>query len=470
MTRPDRLIQITVVFLAVGAALAGNANGQTRSTDRFLRVPSSAYPTIQSAIDAAPNGMKIVVAPGTYSETLLVQGKIVHIRGSEDPSQTTIAGDRPRGIVPANAAVGLVNYKNGGGGTLYGFRLVGGDAGITGRGLRGDRAAGREALRLDIRNVEISGSGRGILWDSPAAIVVSNSKISDTWGNGVSLLQGLLKSSYLTIVDAGQVGIYVANADATFDNVVSGFNASAGFYIYKSHVFITDSSVFDNVVAGVWAVHSDLTAYGTSSYANKANDVHRFGDGWVMLLSNANLDVSAKTLELLTTAAPKISQVAILGNPGSLNESAMLKSIQAAARNVGVAVMTVEATTPGEIEIAFAAMVQQRANAVVIAGDAFLTMQASQIAGLAIKYRLPSITQSPRYAAAGGLMSYGQNPTEGYRRAAAYVDKILKGADPGSLPIEQPTRLEFVINMKTADTLGLTIPAALLLRADAIIR
>lgn len=187
-------------------------------------------------------------------------------------------------------------------------------------------------------------------------------------------------------------------------------------------------------------------------------------------LSNANLDVSAKTLELLTTAAPKISQVAILGNPGSLNESAMLKSIQAAARNVGVAVMTVEATTPGEIEMAFAAMVQQRANAVVIAGDAFLTMQASQIAGLAIKYRLPSITQSPRYAAAGGLMSYGQNPTEGYRRAAAYVDKILKGADPGSLPIEQPTRLEFVINMKTADTLGLTIPAALLLRADAIIR
>jgi len=290
MTRPDRLIQITVVFLAVGTALAGNANGQTRSTDRFLRVPSSAYPTIQSAIDAAPNGMKIVVAPGTYSETLLVQGKIIHIRGSEDPSQTTIAGDRPRGIVPANAAVGLVNYKNGGGGTLYGFRLVGGDAGITGRGLRGDRAAGREALRLDIRNVEISGSGRGILWDSPAAIVVSNSKISDTWGNGVSLLQGLLKSSYLTIVDAGQVGIYVANADATFDNVVSGFNASAGFYIYKSHVFITDSSVFDNVVAGVWAVHSDLTAYGTSSYANKANDVHRFGDGWVILLSNANLD------------------------------------------------------------------------------------------------------------------------------------------------------------------------------------
>ena len=187
-------------------------------------------------------------------------------------------------------------------------------------------------------------------------------------------------------------------------------------------------------------------------------------------LSNTNLDISAKTLELLTTMTPKMSRVAVLANPGSSTESAIVKSIELAAQKVGLHILTVEAHTPEEIERGFATMRRERVDAVVIAADAFLSMQRQQIAELAIKFRLPSITQGVVYAKVGGLMSYGQDTAEGYRRAAAYVDRILKGAKPGELPIEQPTRLYLLINLKTAKALGLTIPQSLLLRADEVIQ
>jgi len=191
--------------------------------------------------------------------------------------------------------------------------------------------------------------------------------------------------------------------------------------------------------------------------------------GNVTGLSNTNLDISGKTLELLMTVAPRISSIAILANPGSSTAPAIVKSIDAAARALRVQSVSMSASSPAEIEIAFASMRRQRPDAIVIAGDAFLTMQAHQIAELAIKDQVPSVTQSPRYARAGGLMSYGQSVTDVYRRAAAYVDKILKGANPGDLPVEQPTKFELVINLKTAKALGLTIPQSLLLRADEVI-
>ena len=115
-------------------------------------------------------------------------------------------------------------------------------------------------------------------------------------------------------------------------------------------------------------------------------------------------------------------------------------------------------------------MRRQRVDAVVIAADTLFDMHVRQIADFAIKHHLPSITQGGAYARAGGLMGYGINNVEVSRRAAAYVDKILKGAKPGDLPVEQPTKLELVINMKTAKALGLTIPQSLLLRADEVIQ
>ena len=187
-------------------------------------------------------------------------------------------------------------------------------------------------------------------------------------------------------------------------------------------------------------------------------------------LSSFNLDISAKTLELLMTIAPKISRVAVLANPGSSTESSILKSVQAAAQKLGMQILLVEARTPEEIEGGFAFMKRQLANAFVVAADAFLRMQNRQIAELAIKYRLPSVGQTSSYPFAGGLMSYGQDVRENYQRAAIYVDKILKGAKPGDLPIEQPMKFVLLINLKTAKQLGLTIPQSLLLRADQLIR
>ncbi len=187
-------------------------------------------------------------------------------------------------------------------------------------------------------------------------------------------------------------------------------------------------------------------------------------------LSNVNLDVSAKLLELLRTMAPRLSRVVVLGNPGSSTHSAILKSIQAATlKIVGVQVFSVEARTLEEIERGFVMMKQKRADGVIVAGDPFLILQAQKIALLAVQHRLPSIAQPPVYAEAGGLMSYGQNIADGYRYAAAYVDKIFKGAKPADLPVEQPTRFELVINLKTAKALGLTIPQSLLISATRMI-
>lgn len=187
-------------------------------------------------------------------------------------------------------------------------------------------------------------------------------------------------------------------------------------------------------------------------------------------LTNSNLDISAKTLELLIATVPNVSHVGILANPGSSTESEAVKTVGAAAMKFGVRNLTVEARTPDQIERAFAIMAREHADAVVIAGDAFLNTQVKQIAELAIRFRLPSITQTPRYANAGGLMSYGQDTTDSYRRAAGYVDKILKGANAGDLPIEQPTKFDLIINLKTAKALGLAVPESLLLRADSVIR
>jgi putative ABC transport system substrate-binding protein len=130
----------------------------------------------------------------------------------------------------------------------------------------------------------------------------------------------------------------------------------------------------------------------------------------------------------------------------------------------------VEARTREEIERGFVQMTQERADSVIVAADAFLNQQAQYIAPLARKRRLPSISQPRIYAEAGGLMSYGQNTTESYRHAATYVDKILKGAKPADLPVEQPTKFELVVNLKTAKALGLTIPESIRIRADEVIR
>ena len=186
-------------------------------------------------------------------------------------------------------------------------------------------------------------------------------------------------------------------------------------------------------------------------------------------LSNISVDLSSKWVELLRVAVPKLSRVAVLVNPGHPDHPAFLKNVQSAAKTTGVNVSPLQASTASQIEAAFGAMKRERAGALIVLPDSLFRTQAPQIAEFAAKNRLPTMFWSRGLAEAGGLMSYGQDLAEHYRRAATYVDKILKGAKPQDLPVEQPTRLELIINRRTAKALGLTIPQELLLRADEVI-
>jgi putative ABC transport system substrate-binding protein len=186
-------------------------------------------------------------------------------------------------------------------------------------------------------------------------------------------------------------------------------------------------------------------------------------------LSSNNAEAIAKHVELLKTTVPRLSRIAVLMNPTNAGSFPQLKSLQTAAQKIGLEVLPVEASTPDDIERGFGTMVKERAGAFIFPGDSFFLQQVKQIAGLAVKHRLPSIYVTREYPEADGLMSYGQNITENFRRAATYVDKILKGAKPGDLPIEQPTIFELIVNLKTAKAIGLTIPQELMLRADRVI-
>jgi putative ABC transport system substrate-binding protein len=192
-------------------------------------------------------------------------------------------------------------------------------------------------------------------------------------------------------------------------------------------------------------------------------------EGNITGLSNFAPELSQKQVEFLTACVPKLSRLAVLVNPSNAEHSERLKLVESAAQNVGMRILAVHGGTPDEITRSFGAMARDRAEAVLILGDTFFLQQVRQIADLALKYRLPSVFLNLEHVAGGGLMSYGPNFTDNFRRAASYVDKILKGAKPADLPIEQPTKFELVINLKTAKALGLTIPPSLLLRADHVI-
>jgi putative tryptophan/tyrosine transport system substrate-binding protein len=186
-------------------------------------------------------------------------------------------------------------------------------------------------------------------------------------------------------------------------------------------------------------------------------------------LSNISGEISTKHLEILLSMMPKLSRVALLVNPATSENVAALKNIQAAAPRVGVTVLPLEARNLQEIENAFFRMTKENAGAVIVPREPVFNQNARQIAELAIKHRMPSAFGSGEPVEVGGLVSYGSSSADAYQRAATYVDKILKGAKPADLPIEQPTKFELVINMKTAKALGITIPQSVLIGVDRVI-
>jgi putative ABC transport system substrate-binding protein len=187
-------------------------------------------------------------------------------------------------------------------------------------------------------------------------------------------------------------------------------------------------------------------------------------------LSQMVPELVGKQLEVLKEVAPKISRVAILSNPANPAHALAIRDVKVAARSLGVRLQLLEARGPSAIDSAFAAMTTERAGAVIVLVDSMLIDHRTRIADLAARRHLPTVSATIETAEAGGLMAYGPSVRDMFRRAAAYVDKILKGAKPADLPIEQPTKFELVINLRTARALGLTIPQSVLLRADQVIQ
>ena len=191
--------------------------------------------------------------------------------------------------------------------------------------------------------------------------------------------------------------------------------------------------------------------------------------GNVTGLSDHHGEMAPKRLELLKEIAPNASEIAVLWNPVVRHHQRQLDAMRAAAPAVGVTIRAVEVRNLGEFDAAFAALRRSPPGGLAIVGTSLMSSRMGRIAAFTLETRLPAIYTIAKFPDAGGLMSYGTNFNALYRRAAHFVDKILKGAKPADLPVEQPTTFDLVVNLKTAKAIGVTVPASILLRANRVI-
>jgi putative ABC transport system substrate-binding protein len=180
-------------------------------------------------------------------------------------------------------------------------------------------------------------------------------------------------------------------------------------------------------------------------------------------------EVGPKRLELLRELLPAAARIAVLINPAGPNAEPQTRDLQAAARTLGLQIDVLHAGSERDFEPAFAALRELRAGGLVIGNDPFFNSRSGQLAALALRHAVPTIYQFRQFAAAGGLMSYGANPVDGYRQVGLYTGRILAGEKPADLPVQQATKVELIINLATAKALGLTVPLALIGRADEVI-
>jgi len=187
-------------------------------------------------------------------------------------------------------------------------------------------------------------------------------------------------------------------------------------------------------------------------------------------LSTVNPDAAAKRVELMKEIMPRISRLAVLRNPTNSGSQFPLKETEAGAKRLAIRVQVIEVRDANQLAGAFSTASKARADALIVLADALFFAHRGQVAELGIRHRLPTMFDDAQSVDAGGLISYGANLADLFRRAAVYVNKILKGAKPEDLPVEQPTKFEFIVNLKTAKQIGLTIPPNVLARADRVIR
>jgi putative ABC transport system substrate-binding protein len=232
--------------------------------------------------------------------------------------------------------------------------------------------------------------------------------------------------------------------------------------VARASAFVQPAKAATSSIPIVFLIHADPVGTGhVASLARPGGNI----TGLAVLMT----DLAPKGLELLISAVPVAKRIAVLWSPDAPSHTPALKALEEAARTLRVQRQPVGVRTAAELEGAFAAMARARTQAVLVLGAPIFFAERQRVAELAIKHRLPTMSTLKEVMEAGGLMSYGPNFEDLFRRGAIYVDKILKGSKPADLPVEQAATFELVINLKTAKALGLTIPPSLLLRADQVI-
>jgi putative tryptophan/tyrosine transport system substrate-binding protein len=283
---------------------------------------------------------------------------------------------------------------------------------------------------------------------------------SPTWDG---LRKGLRELGY---VDGQNITIVYRWSDGFTERL-----PSLAIDLVKQRVDLIVASGTQATRAAMQATSTIPIVMATGAYPDKLGLVASLArpGGNVTGLSNVGPELNAKSLELLKELAPRVSRLAFIHNPSSPVEAIVLPELKAVAQAAGVEVLPVEVRTPDEFPAAFSALLDRRPDALLAVGNPANFRNRQLIADFALERRLPSIYHERMFVQAGGLLSYAPSMPETFRRAATYVDKILKGAKPADLPVEQPTEFELVINRRTAQALGLSIPPSLLLRADQII-
>ncbi len=276
--------------------------------------------------------------------------------------------------------------------------------------------------------------------------------------------QGLREHGY---VEAQNIGLEYRSAQGRAER----FPALAAELVrMKVDVIVTESvqaalaaKHATQTIPIVMAVSSEPVAVGlVASFARPGGNVTG------LALQVAGL--SGKRLQLLKEATPKSTLVAVIWNPTNPAAAGALEETEAAAPSLGLRLRSVEVRGPGDLDAAFKAVTSARPSALITLADGMLFENRTRIVEFAAKSRLPAIFPERQFAEAGGLMTYGPSIASNFRRAATYVDKILKGAKPADLPVEQPTRFDLVVNLKTAKALGLTIPQSILVQATEVIQ
>jgi putative ABC transport system substrate-binding protein len=275
--------------------------------------------------------------------------------------------------------------------------------------------------------------------------------------------QGLKETGY---VEGQNVAVEYRWANAQYDRVPA---MAAELASRRVAVIVANTPGVQAVKAAITTIPIVFTTGSDPVRIGLVASLSRPG-GNVTGVTTLNVEVAPKRLEWAHELVPAATSIAVLVNPTNPNTETELRGLQSAARALALQLHILHASTERDLDTVFATLPQLRAGALVISGtDTFLISRSKQLAAMTLRHAVPAIFQFREFAAAGGLMSYGGNVTDSYRQAGIYAGRILKGEKPADLPVQQSTKVELVINLKTAKALGLSVPTSLLLRADEVI-